>query len=68
MKPIVSNIAIETIDKMDCKDQSLTFTALSIKDIEKPSQSELEIHLTQVMLHIHIYIHTYLHWKIYISA
>ena len=67
MKPIVSNKAIESIDKMACKDQSLTFTALSIEDIEKQSQSELEIHLTQVMLHIHIYIHTYIHCNIYYS-
>ena len=59
MKPIVSNNAIESIEKMACKDQSLTFTALSIEDIEKPSQSELEIHLTQVRSHIHsTYIHT----------
>ena len=64
-EPIVSNKAIELIDKMDCKDQSLTFTALFILDIAKPSQSELEIHIPQVRLHIHstyiLYIHTYIH-------
>ena len=66
MKPIVSNKAFESIDRMACKDQSLTFTALSIEDIEKQSQSELAIHLTQVRSHIHSYIHTYIHTYIVI--
>ena len=48
MKPIVGNKAIESIDKMSCKEQSLSFASLSIEDIAKLSQSELEIHLTQV--------------------
>ena len=60
MKPIVSNIAFESIDKMACKDQSLTFTAPSIKDIEKKSQSELEMHLTYTGQVTHALIHTYI--------
>lgn len=47
VKPIVGNKAIEDIDKIPFKEQNLTFPVLSLENVGKLSQSELEIHLTQ---------------------
>jgi hypothetical protein len=53
VKPIVGNKAIEIIEKVVFKPATLPFPLLSIEDLGRLSQSELEAHLTLVYKALH---------------
>lgn len=48
VKPIVGNKAIEVIERVDFVESALPFEAFKIDQLSQASQTDLEVHLTQV--------------------